>query len=149
MLNIFQKYLLSQVRIQIFISKCIDDFIILGSHTFKHFMSHALQSILFRVVYPTAESRYPFLIETLPLPLTTINLQNDIPNVVLESSPNVLEPQRGPILNPLPSPSCIPSSLAAPSHDSFYFLNYSLSRFSKYRHIHIFSKVSYFPLFSG
>ena len=36
--------------------------------------------------------------------------------------------------NPLPFPSCLPSNLAAPSHDRFYFPN-SLSLFSKYKYI--------------
>ena len=48
----------------------------------------------------------------------------------LESCPNVLEPQINRTLNPSPFPSCIPSTLVAPSRDRFYFLN-SLTLFSK------------------
>ena len=85
-----------------------------------------------------------FFLEALQLLLPTIFLQNGIPNVVLESSPDVLEPQINPALPP--PPSSIPSTLAAPSHDRFYFLN-SLSLFSKYRHIHVFSQDSCLPPF--
>ena len=66
-------------------------------------------------------------------------LQNDlhVPNIVLEPSPNVLEPQINPTLNnPFPH---VQSNLVAPSHDRFYSLN-SLSLYSKYGHINIFSK---------
>ena len=47
------------------------------------------------------------------------------------------------------SPSCIPSTLVAPSHACFFFLNSLLYLFSKYRniHVHIFSHDSYLPPF--
>ena len=51
---------------------------------------------------------------------------------------------------PPPTLRCIlPSTLVAPNHYCFYFLNTicSLSPFSKYRHIHIFSQDSYTPHF--
>ena len=128
-LKIFQKYLLHGASwnsdILNFISKCVDD-IKWTEHDkmiscyrkiliiFYYFW--ATHMLAFYVAYPSIhtlqccishsnfeESRYPpFLLEALPLPLTTIFLQTRIPNVVLESSANVLEPQINPTLNPSP-----------------------------------------------
>ena len=96
-----------------------------------------------------AESRYSLSIRSIAIPPKNNFLQNGIPNVVLESFLNVLEPQINPNLTPPPlaSPPVThrpPYNVVAPSHGRFYFLN-SLSLFSKYRHIHIFSQDSYTP----
>ena len=76
----------------------------------------------FKLKHPIfAESRYPLFIRSIATHPNHIFFSEGIPiNVVLESSPNVLELQINHTLDPLPS--CIPSTLLAPIHDRFYFL---------------------------
>ena len=104
------------------------------------------KSILFRCVYPTPFLQshvIPFFVRSIATPLTTIFLQNGTQccfGVVSQRFESANQPTCTPL------PSCIPSTLVAPSHARFYFLN-SLSFFSKYRHIHILSQDSYLPSF--
>ena len=107
-------------------------FNILGPHTCLHFMLHALQSILSELYIPPlfyvkhsifSESRCPLFIRSITTPPNHNFLKNSISSDVLESSPNFFGAANQPYPKPPPLPSCMPSTLAAPSHDRFYFLN--------------------------